>query len=144
MIFWWFALNYIFNSIIHKNITDFETSELLKLKQNIKQESHTFVDLQRCCWRCIRHCTTSNTFVSDTKVYRTKTTEHPLLADFKILFFHGVTAPRGPGLPHGRRFTITFRRIALGTTSLISPTPRPLPDNTQHSHFTKSSWSSTP
>lgn len=29
--------------MIHKNITDFETYELLKLKQNIKQESHTMI-----------------------------------------------------------------------------------------------------
>jgi len=29
--------------MIHKNITDFETSELLKLKQNIKQGSHTLI-----------------------------------------------------------------------------------------------------
>lgn len=29
--------------MIHKNITDFETSELLKLKQNTKQECHTLI-----------------------------------------------------------------------------------------------------
>jgi hypothetical protein len=33
-------------------------------------------------------------------------------------FFHGATAPSGPGPPHCRGFTITFRHTALGRTPL--------------------------
>jgi hypothetical protein len=36
-----------------------------------------------------------------------------------LLFFsHGATAPSGPGPPHCRGFTVTFRHTTLGRTSL--------------------------
>ena len=34
------------------------------------------------------------------------------------LFSHGATAPSGPGPPHYRGFTITFRHTTLGRTPL--------------------------
>jgi hypothetical protein len=34
------------------------------------------------------------------------------------IFFHGATAPSGPGPPHCRGFTITLRHTALGRTSM--------------------------
>jgi hypothetical protein len=33
-------------------------------------------------------------------------------------FFHGATAPSGPGLPHYRGFTITLRHTTIGRTPL--------------------------
>jgi hypothetical protein len=41
----------------------------------------------------------------------------------------GSTVPSGPGSPHYRGFTITFRHTS---GRVISPTQRTLPDNTQH------------
>ena len=57
---------------------------------------------------------------------------------FKHFFFYGATAPTGPGSPHYRDFTITLRHSTLArkvsSGRVISPTQRPLPDNTQHLH----------
>ena len=60
--------------------------------------------------------------------------------EFNILtyshfFYHGTTAPSGSGPPHYRGFKITpqthhTRHDSSGR--VISPTQRPLPDNTQH------------
>jgi len=35
-----------------------------------------------------------------------------------LVFFYGATAPRGPGPPHCRGFTVTLRHTALGRTPL--------------------------
>jgi hypothetical protein len=47
--------------------------------------------------------------------------------------FHGATAPSGPGPPLYQGFTITLRHTTRYGSSgrVISPTQRPLPDNTQ-------------
>ena len=47
-------------------------------------------------------------------------------------FCHGATDPKRPGPPHYWGFTITLRHTTLSTTSgqVISPTQRPLIDNT--------------
>jgi hypothetical protein len=52
---------------------------------------------------------------------------------------HAATAPSGPGASHYRGFMITLRHTTLARTPqrrVISPTQRPLPDNTQHSQQT--------
>jgi hypothetical protein len=65
---------------------------------------------------------------------------------FTLSFFpHGSRALSGPG-PHYRGFTVTLGHKTLGRTpldewsarrtDLISPSHRPLPDNTQHSQQT--------
>jgi hypothetical protein len=41
-----------------------------------------------------------------------------LLNPFQYFFFHTVTAPRGPGPPYCRGFTITLKHTTLGWTSL--------------------------
>jgi hypothetical protein len=38
--------------------------------------------------------------------------------DYHQLFFHGATAPTGPGPPYYRGFTITLRHTTLGRTPL--------------------------
>jgi len=38
--------------------------------------------------------------------------------DFSVFFFHVASAPSGPGPPHYRGFTITFRHTILGGTPL--------------------------
>ena len=38
--------------------------------------------------------------------------------DLRTFFFHGATAPNGPGPPHYPVFTITLRHAALGRTLL--------------------------
>jgi len=35
-----------------------------------------------------------------------------------VFLFHGETAPSGPGPPHYRGFTVTFRHTTLGSTPL--------------------------
>ena len=47
--------------------------------------------------------------------------------------FYGTTAHSGPRPPYYRGFTITLRH---SSGRVISPTQRPLPDNTQHSQET--------
>jgi hypothetical protein len=55
-------------------------------------------------------------------------------------FLHGAAAPCRPGHPDYRSFTITLRythRTRYDSSGrVISPTQRPLPDNTQHSQDT--------
>jgi hypothetical protein len=42
----------------------------------------------------------------------------PSTASCLFFFLHGATAPRGPGPPHYRVFTITLRHATLSMTSL--------------------------
>jgi len=41
-----------------------------------------------------------------------------LLIIKRYYFYYGATAPSGPGPPHYREFTITFRNATLGRTPL--------------------------
>ena len=53
-------------------------------------------------------------------------------------FFHGSSAPIGPGLPPCSQFSVTLsttQSVGLHCTG-DQPTPRTLPDNTQHSQET--------
>jgi len=55
------------------------------------------------------------------------------------IILHGATAHSGPGPPHCCSFTITLNDTNKRKNSsgrVISPTQRPLPDNTQHSQET--------
>ena len=54
-------------------------------------------------------------------------------------YFHGSTAPCGPGPPHSWSFMITLLHTILGKTHLDKWSAQHLnllPDNTQHSHKT--------
>jgi hypothetical protein len=48
----------------------------------------------------------------------------------RYTFYNGVTAPSGPRSPHYRGFMITLRHTTLRRRRVISPTHRPVPDNT--------------
>jgi len=58
---------------------------------------------------------------------------------YRNFFIDGTTAPSGPGLPHYRGFTITptFHSQKDSFGQVISPTQRPIFDNTQHSQETE-------
>ena len=56
----------------------------------------------------------------------------------QLFFVRGATATSGPGPAHYRAYTITFTHRTRYDSSgrVISPTHRPLPENTQHSQQT--------
>ena len=58
---------------------------------------------------------------------------------YPVFFFHGATAPSGPGPPYYRRLhdhTRTHHTRQDSSGRVISSSQRPLPDNTRHSQQT--------
>ena len=47
-----------------------------------------------------------------------------IFGNVKYIFYHGATAPSGPGPPHSRGFTITHRHATLGRTPLEEESAR--------------------
>jgi hypothetical protein len=76
-----------------------------------------FIIMYRTCW-------TSNlddvTSFSENINWRKPIFSRSIFAilSWYIVFFHGTTAPSGPGPPHYRGFTITIRHTTFGRTSL--------------------------
>jgi len=80
-------------------------------------------------YRGTAHCRTENIVTAQSPQARFKKikTLHSIGSDnsclYKIILLehhllHGATSPSGPGPPHYRRFTITFRHNAIGRTPL--------------------------
>jgi hypothetical protein len=79
---------------------------------------------QRAAWYTEHVCLTFIKLSSFKKYYATlsslKISSKFIIAHtvYILFFLHGATAPRGPGPPHYRSFTITLRHTTLGRTPL--------------------------